>query len=290
VGDIGKVLREARESRGLDFHEVEEATHIRTTFLQALEEERFQELPGHVYGRGLLRNYARYLGLDEEPLIRAYDALNSHAPTPIPQVLDEPLLTSRYRPIRRFLLAILGLALLALIGWYLFNYLYLGQLLWPLDKLLTVAPAAADVTKAPATLWPVPTVIPTNPQQATALPVQTVCTATPKLVVPPSPTPEPTDRLTPTTVPTITPSPTVYAEALAKADCYLEVRVDGEKVYEGILAADQTLSWTAAQTLTLRIGNAGGLALKVNDVDLGVLGAPAEVIDLEFTPDTLPES
>jgi len=45
VGEIGNRLREARENRGLTLEQVEDATRIRRIFLEALEEERFDELP-----------------------------------------------------------------------------------------------------------------------------------------------------------------------------------------------------------------------------------------------------
>jgi len=61
---LGASLEEARRRRGLDLEQVEEATHIHRRYLRALEEERFELLPGDAYAKGFLRAYAQFLGLD----------------------------------------------------------------------------------------------------------------------------------------------------------------------------------------------------------------------------------
>ncbi|MBI2765836.1 MAG: helix-turn-helix domain-containing protein [Chloroflexi bacterium] len=66
---IGKSLREARVERGLTIEQVSQETRISARFLQALEAERFEELPAPVYVRGFLRSYANFLHLDPEPLV-----------------------------------------------------------------------------------------------------------------------------------------------------------------------------------------------------------------------------
>jgi cytoskeleton protein RodZ len=58
---IGEILRTERESRGLSLIDVEEETKIRAKYLQALEEENYDEIPGEAYCMGFLRNYARFL-------------------------------------------------------------------------------------------------------------------------------------------------------------------------------------------------------------------------------------
>ena len=69
---LGDILREAREARDIELARAERETKIRTRYLQALEDGSYDELPGAVYTRGFLRNYARYLGLDAEELLRLY--------------------------------------------------------------------------------------------------------------------------------------------------------------------------------------------------------------------------
>jgi len=62
--EIGGSLREARLKRGLTPADVQKAIRIRDRYLQALEEERWELLPGDAYVKGFLRTYADYLGLE----------------------------------------------------------------------------------------------------------------------------------------------------------------------------------------------------------------------------------
>lgn len=71
---IGSNLREARGRRGLSLAQIDAATHIRRRYLKALENERFDLLPGTAYARGFLRTYAEYLGLDADAFVEEYNA------------------------------------------------------------------------------------------------------------------------------------------------------------------------------------------------------------------------
>ena len=66
---IGQRLKKARVYRHLVLEEVAEATHIRLTYLQALEADDFSALPSPVQARGFLRNYAQYLELDLDQMV-----------------------------------------------------------------------------------------------------------------------------------------------------------------------------------------------------------------------------
>lgn len=67
--DLGGALRERREAMGASLAEVETATRIRQKYLAALESDEWHLLPGEVVGRGFLRNYATYLGLDPTEVV-----------------------------------------------------------------------------------------------------------------------------------------------------------------------------------------------------------------------------
>ncbi len=69
---IGATLREARNRRKLDLVEVEDEIKIRVRYLQAIENEEWDALPGGAYTRGFIRTYAAYLGLDGERLAEDY--------------------------------------------------------------------------------------------------------------------------------------------------------------------------------------------------------------------------
>lgn len=85
--EVGRTLREAREARGLSLREVQMELKIRQRYLEALETENLDLLPGRVYARGFLRSYARFLGLDAEPLV---DALLPVEPDPVPAPAPRP--------------------------------------------------------------------------------------------------------------------------------------------------------------------------------------------------------
>ncbi len=65
----GAVLAERRGERGLTIEQVASATRIRAEYLRALEADKPERFPAPVYAKGYLRTYARYLGLDPEPLV-----------------------------------------------------------------------------------------------------------------------------------------------------------------------------------------------------------------------------
>lgn len=70
TGQIGPILEKRRLEKGLSLKEVEQATKIRTRYLEGLEREDPTMLPDPVYARGFLKTYANFLGLDGERLSR----------------------------------------------------------------------------------------------------------------------------------------------------------------------------------------------------------------------------
>jgi cytoskeletal protein RodZ len=69
---FGEHLKREREMRGVTIEEISAATRISTRFLEALENEHWDELPGGVFNRGFIRSVARFLGLDEDALVAEY--------------------------------------------------------------------------------------------------------------------------------------------------------------------------------------------------------------------------
>lgn len=70
---FGEHLKREREMRGVSLEEIAAATRINTRFLEAIEGERWDQLPGGVFNRGFIRSIARYLGMDEDDLVAEYD-------------------------------------------------------------------------------------------------------------------------------------------------------------------------------------------------------------------------
>src|SRR5438132_6331438 len=71
--ELGASLRDARRKRGLELDAVQRATRIRRRYLEAIENERFDLLPGDAYARGFLREYAEFLGLDGGLYVQEYN-------------------------------------------------------------------------------------------------------------------------------------------------------------------------------------------------------------------------
>jgi len=74
---IGHILKERRKELGYTLQAAEEATRIRKTYLDSLENNRFSDLPGQAYVTGFIRVYARYLGLKSNPLLALLNDLQS---------------------------------------------------------------------------------------------------------------------------------------------------------------------------------------------------------------------
>jgi cytoskeletal protein RodZ len=96
-------LSAARERKGVDLARAERDTKIRVRYLSALERGDYRDLPGAVYTKGFLRNYAIYLGLDPEDVLRQWrrERGDQVGPEPVivpPRPLDEPTRPLNFSP------------------------------------------------------------------------------------------------------------------------------------------------------------------------------------------------
>jgi cytoskeletal protein RodZ len=141
VFEIGSSLREARTRRGLTLPDVEGATHIRSRYLTALEEDRFDVLPGPAYAKGFLRTYADFLGLEGQRFVDEYNS--RFAPSEEPAATT-PLLVRRRRLFanRLFLAVPIAAVLVGLIVWQL------TRTSEPGDHVLSPRPPAHTTTSA----------------------------------------------------------------------------------------------------------------------------------------------
>jgi cytoskeletal protein RodZ len=73
MGVFADTLRQARAQKGVTLKEVEQATRINRHHLSALEDENFAVLPPLIYQRGIVRNYATFLGLDPGKLLAMFE-------------------------------------------------------------------------------------------------------------------------------------------------------------------------------------------------------------------------
>ncbi len=280
MSDLGQWLREAREARGLSLAEVEEATHIRQQFLSALEADEWASLPNEAVGRGFLRNYALFLGLDADALLAQRQAeVASDQSLTVAPLETRPV---DYRPIdfdlrlpedgafpwRRWGITALIIALLAFGVWWAITY--------QPDLLAALGP------RPTATPTLTPTVPPTELPTATPAPTAVTPAPTPTsrvFVLPtPIPSPTPTELFSPTpTVAAASSGVRVTTRIIERS--WLRVVVDGQVQLETILEAGDEREWIGQQSVTVRCGNAGGTVIILDGQELGAMGAPGQVVE-----------
>ena len=99
--EIGSSLRESRIRQDLGFEELEQRTKVRAKYLRHLEEERFDQLPGHAYTKGFLQVYADALGLDGRLYVEEYNSRYVAGEEGTPRVPHSPTARQRRRRERR---------------------------------------------------------------------------------------------------------------------------------------------------------------------------------------------
>ena len=145
----GQMLQAAREGKQWSFSDTEEITKISVRYIQALEEENYDVLPGATYTKGYLRTYAKQLGLDPDEIVGLYKATAMPEPEPI---LEVPRSVAKVSPlwVRPLLLA--SMAVLAIVLVIAIIYSQSGnKLAQPYTPAaLPSAPQAEPVTPAPS--------------------------------------------------------------------------------------------------------------------------------------------
>ena len=250
MGQLGTMLRTAREEKGVSLAQAEAATMIRRSYLQALEDDEHGRLPGAVYVKGFLRNYALYLGLDPSHVLSVYhreygdSSQQIVAPATIRPRGTSQLVTGGT------LAGVLLLVVVAVFGTYMYRQVQAFR-------------QADPSAQAAATIVPTPTPIPPSPTPGGATAAAAV-----------SPTPAPTP----------VPTPANGAEVTAKVnqDAWLQVEVDGQRSFEGTLKAGQSQTWKGKDDVFVWVGNAGGVSIVFNGKDIGPLGGVGEVVKKDF--------
>src|SRR3954453_20021637 len=100
---LSERLHSARKRKGVDLYQAERETKIRARYLGALERGEYAELPGDVYTKGFLRNYALYLGLDVEEVVGQWRRERGTAPAPktvltVPRPIAQPRAGLHFSP------------------------------------------------------------------------------------------------------------------------------------------------------------------------------------------------
>lgn len=305
MDEIGHILREARENKGLTLEEVQSKTRINVRYLAALESGQYSALPTPVHARGFLRNYARYLGLDPQPLLDRYLTVQGQdvrvaaaraqqeisPDNPLVERQDQPFFdpvnmevngkgfdtVSNGRSSGSMLQIVIILALviaLALIANRFIPILFGNDDNGNVMQEFTTAvqEVVADVTGA----TPTPTLTPAA-AEAESSGSTVIVDGTEQPIIDTSRN-NPGGATTPT--PTRPPLPATLDEILLKLDIlertWVEVTIDGNVVYSGIAKTNDAFEWTAQDEAKVVTGNAIGVFATINDVPLGRLGGRGE--------------
>ncbi|NCF65429.1 MAG: DUF4115 domain-containing protein [Chloroflexi bacterium] len=289
MDELGLILQEARENKGLTLEEVQEQTRINTTYLAALEKGEYNVLPSPVHVRGFLRNYARFLDLDPQPLLERYKQSQSYQPTPVannrdgeissdaplPSREDQPFFDpvnvevdvgSRRDPesaVRLIIIAALIVAVALITNRFLPLLLnnedgsaaIAESITGAVDNIVNSEEEAAATPGTDATVDP-------------AVEESQVITSTSRsneaAVILPSPSP--TRPALPATLDEIE----LKLEVTERT--WLEATIDNEVVFSGIARSGDTFDWTAQEEAKLLTGNAIGIFVTINDTPLGRFG------------------
>ncbi|BBB93114.1 MAG TPA: DUF4115 domain-containing protein [Methylomusa anaerophila] len=254
---VGEILRSEREKKGFSIKDVEREISIRALYLNAIEEGNYSIIPGEVYLKGFIRNYANFLGLDVQQIMAVYR-----------QSKEKPATVTSASVIEESRLKKQGATSAAEKSW---NY--------SIAKWLIVALVAGGVAgyawwssnvKQPAPTPPPPTAQQINPTQNSPQPT-TPSTSQPQVTTPAKPAN----------------AKPVVVTAKFSNDCWTLVTADGREIYEGIPKPGETLTWEADNKITMKLGNAGAVNLIYNGKQIGTPGTNGEVIDKTFTANSV---
>jgi len=273
--EIGQKLRDQRELLGLSLDDVEQHTHLRRHHLEALESGELAALPSPVQGRGMLKNYADFLGLDPDPImLRFADGLQAQLETnQFRQAATQPRSTrKRLRlplPIRRLFSVEL------LIGSFFIIFL-VGFMVWGAVRIFTMRtdqetpptlPAIAEVLLVPVTDTPSPSPPPATPTSPPAASVN-----------------EQAGENSTQQVALISDSGDgVQVYLTIRQRTWIRVLVDGKVEFEGRVLPGTAYQYTGEESVEVLTGNGEAVQIFFNQQDLGPMGLFGQVVDLVFT-------
>lgn len=250
---LGERFRAAREARGLTLSDVSEQLRIRAVYLAAIEEENWPAIGAAVYARGFLRTYARFLGLDPEESVAAFNASSgaaapaSTSPAAAPPEPPRPIAGPRQglSPV----IWIASLVAIVLVAYVVYNAMTLSR-----------PSTATEVAATPAGST---SPLPSN-----------------------SPGPGATDiaavGASPSPAASASPGGPNSLELHFTSASWLRVSVDGGASIEGTFPAG-TVKTFHGKIAVVRVGNAAGVEAFVDGRSVGVLGKPGDVVDRTFT-------
>ena len=276
-GEIGKTLYSQRDILGLSLDDIAQHTHLRIRYLKALEAGDINDLPSPVQGRGMLKNYADFLGLDSDKLLLKFAEglqarLNETAPLEVKSSV-RPRGTPQRRG-RRFLSRdlVIGITLaLFLVVFIVWGALQVTALRSNGDTEPT-APSIAEVILPSSTPTNVPSATPTIPSllDGENSPVDVF--------------EEPAAGQTQEVVfMSDSVDGAVQVQIVARQRAWMRILVDGDVEYDGRILPGTAFGFAGKEVVEITTGNGAGLQVFYNEQDLGILGSYGEVINFVIT-------
>jgi transcriptional regulator with XRE-family HTH domain len=273
---IGAELRTRRERMELSLSEVEQNTHIPEHYLARLEKGQFDSFPSPTQARGMLGNYAEFLGLESEALLLQYaEALQARFQQRAAAKPEKPKRERPSLPPLKFRLPDWAQPLLTrdIAFGALAGFALLAFLLFSVGRVLTTrAEQQAQPTAPPLGSLLLPSSTPgASPSPAgtgESINLLGQATATPGLLG------EATIQ--------VTGGGNINLRLLALQRAWMRVTVDGNIQFEGRTVPGQSYAFSANGQILLLTGNAAGLRAFLNDQDLGIVGVLGEVVNVVF--------
>jgi cytoskeletal protein RodZ len=270
---IGQQLSEQRELLGLSLEDVERHTHLRIRYLRALETGDLDGLPSPVQGRGMLKNYADFLGLDAESLMLTFaDGLQVGLTQRRPETISDQPQTSRREPKRRRFpnrdILIGVFVAVFLLGFGIWGGLQIAEMRNAPKEVIPTPPSIAEVllSTPTASVQPTPsaTVLAAIDAEAIITPDQ----SNPQVVVTP--------------IALIGP---VRVQIIVRERAYMRIVVDDEVEFDGRVLAGSIYAFSAQELIEIITGSGSALQVSYNEQDIGVLGTYGEAINFVITID-----
>ncbi|AVX20671.1 protein RodZ, contains Xre-like HTH and DUF4115 domains [Carboxydocella sporoproducens DSM 16521] len=256
LGGIGEELRQARERMNLTLQKVEEETNMRWRYLEALEKEEWDKIPGEAYVKGFLRNYATYLGLDPDEILLRYKTQRFQnvkiGEEEVIKVHRANIKAERKKEKKIFSkLFVVAVGVLAVIlVFYIFNK----------PQNINISQKHPQIAEKKSE----------SPKQQ--LPVQQ----------PQQPQEKPSETTQPP--PTVEKKKIAITVEIVQETSWLQIETEKGIVWQGIAGKGQKLSFESDKMIKLWVGNAAAVKLKVNGQDLGTMGKKGEVIKKTLYP------
>jgi cytoskeleton protein RodZ len=267
MASFGDRLKKQREKRGISLEEVSLATKVGVRMLQAIEEQRFELLPGGIFNKGFIRAYARHLGLDEEQAIADYLAASEPtqpvaAAEPLPLIAQQVEMRAQAESPRRGIRA-------EHIPWEKFAFalfvVAFGFAVWGSFSREGAENRTAAV--APST----PIAASTKDSHSDNPPVAAAIAQ-----------PEPATQAAEDK-----PRGAFLVLVQARQDSWVQITADGHEVMHDTLPATSRKAIEARKEVVVKAGNIGGLDFSFNGKPLPVQGSHNEVKILNFDPNGL---